>query len=225
MAFFGLLKKKEKFYEEPITKDSNNIMDIDDPSKPDPIAQMMANIPDSSSQKTLKTYDILVLEPNPDGTKKQFAVNGVKAHSPKELMALYAADGAQIRILKEYGATQQSAPQATQQQQPQFKMREFSDPAAALNKPVEPELKQAFHEFMKAPVKEPPKYFEIGGVKCKLENGKMYQEQWVKVDASKYRLIADATNKLISMNGKHLETLKWVQIENTEEKEGDVENA
>ena len=202
-------------------------MDINDPSKPDPIAQMIASIPntpDASSSATMKTYDIIVLVPDPDGTKKQTMVSGVKAHSPKELAALYAADGAQIQILKEYG---NNAPQQPQKpmQPPQFKLREFSDPAAALNKPVEPGLKQAFHEFMKTPAKEPPKFFEIGGVKCKLEDGKMYQEQWVKVDASKYRLIADATNKLVSMNGKHLETLKWVQIENTEETEGDTENA
>lgn len=220
MAFFGLLKKKQKFDEEPTTNDRNNIMDINDPSKPDPIAQMMANIPDNSSQEEMRTYDIIVLEPNTDGTKKQTAVSGVKAHSPKELAALYAADGAQIRILKEYGVHPHPQQQPIQQT-PQFKQREFSDPAAALNKPVEPRLKQAFHEFMKAPVKEPPKFFEIGGVKCKLEDGKMYQEQWVRVDSSKYRLIADATNKLVSMNGKHLETLKWVQIENTEIEEED----
>ena len=66
----------------------------------------------------------------------------------------------------------------------------------------------------------------IGGAVgiCKLNNvedGKMFQEQWVRVDAAKYRLVADTTNKLVSMNGKHLEMLKWIQIED----EGDTENA
>ena len=218
MAFFGLLKKKEKFYEEPITKDSNNIMDIDDPSKPDPIAQMMANIPDNSSQENMRTYDIIVFEPNPDGTKKQTAVNGVKAHSPRELAALYAADGAQIRILKEYGATQP----LPQQQSPH--PQSPGAPATSHIPPQSPQLNPppVLNVPISHEVKQPPKFFEIGGVKCKLEDGKMYQEQWVKVDASKYRLIADATNKLVSMNGKHLETLKWVQIENTE---GEIEDA
>ena len=216
MAFFGLLKKKQKFDDEPIIKDNNRTMEIIDPSKPDPIAQMMANIPDSSSQEPLKTYDILVLEPNPDGTKKQSTVNGVKAHSPRELMSLYAAEGAEVRILKDYGSSGA--------QQLQLPKQQFEPPPLPQNKQISIEPKLPPSSIAPA-FKEPPKYFEIGGVKCKLENGKMYQEQWVKVDASKYRLIADATNKLISMNGKHLETLKWVQIENTEEKEGDVENA
>ena len=68
---------------------------------------------------------------------------------------------------------------------------------------------------------DPPKFFDIGGIKCKLEDGKMFQEQWVRVDSTKYRLIADASNKICPMSGKHLETLKWVQIENVdgEEKE------
>lgn len=229
MAFFGLLKKKQKFYEEqPTQEDNTKTMNIADPSKPDPILQMMASIPDQSSQTIpLKTYDIIVFEPNPDGSKKQMMVSGVKAHSPKELAALYAADGAQIQVIKEYGGEQPQQPQPPPQQTP---VKDFSDSLAALNRPVEPALKQAFHEAMKAtttPQKffDPPKYFEIGGVKCKLENGKMFQEQWVRVDSSKYRLIADSTNKLVSMNGKHLETLKWVQIENTEENEDGEEDA
>lgn len=203
MAFFGLLKNKQKKFDDaPIIKD--NTMEINDPSKPDPIAQMMASIPDGSSKERMNTYDILVFEQQPDGSKKQKAVNGVKARSKRDLAALYAADGAQIQILKEYG-------EEPRQQAPAPSVPNQSMPAQFVAQP-RPTIQ--FTQY-----NEPPKFFEIGGIKCKLEGGKMYQEQWVRVDASKYRLVSDNTNKLCPMSGKHLETLKWVQIENKEETE------
>jgi hypothetical protein len=49
-----------------------------------------------------------------------------------------------------------------------------------------------------------------------MENGKIYQKQWMKIlgtEVGNYRLISDSNNREISMNGKHLEVLKWVLIE------------
>lgn len=149
----------------------------------------------------MKTFDILAIEMDADGRPKQKQISGVKATSAEELRQLYAVTGTRIQILKEYGGPpEQQMPE--HRPQPQQYM---------------PQIVQ--HQPLRQ--KEPPKFFEIGGVKCKLEDGKMFQEQWVRVDAAKYRLVADATNKLVSMNGKHLEMLKWIQIED----EGDTENA
>lgn len=221
MSIFGLLKRKPKF-EEPIIEKNNKTMEINDTSKPDPIMQMMASIPDSSSESALKTYDIIVYEPQPDGTKKQSTVNGVKARSPKDLARLYAADGAQIQILKEYGGGDSIQSNVTGAGAKSMQAQPYAQPSINQQRDVlqqthpRPPIQFPQHQ------NEPPKFFEIGGVKCKLENGKMYQEQWVRVDSTKYRLIADASNKIVPMTNKHLETLKWVQIEN---KDGETENA
>jgi len=227
MAFFGLLKKKKKFDDftttTTITKDDKSTMEMTSPitntlQGADPIAQMLAAIPENSEKEgsaPMNTYDIIVFEPQEDGTKKQSHVTGVKASSPQALMQLYAVEGAQIRILKEYKDPNQPEQHHAHLPPPQQQMQQ---PMIAAQT-IQPQQGQIPHTFVS---KEPPKFFEIGGVKCKLENGKMYQEQWVKVDSTKYRLVADSSNKILPMTNKHLEMLKWVQIENNE---GETENA
>lgn len=226
MAFFGLLKKKKKFDDFTITQNNKQTMEMTPPITtnaplgPDPIAQMLAAIPENSDKKgsaPINTYDIIVLEPQEDGTKKQSHVTGVKATSAKSLMQLYAAEGAEIRILKEYkdpNQPEQKKQQLPPQQNPVLPAQPHMD--YAINQ------EEAFAQKFVSQHKEQPKYFEIGGVKCKLENGKMFQEQWVKVDSTKYRLVSDSSNKILPMTNKHLEMLKWVQIEDNE---GETKNA
>lgn len=233
MAFFRLLKKKKKFDDfttTTITKDNKSTMEMTSPitntlQGTDPIAQMLAAIPENSEKEcssSMNTYDIIVLEPQEDGTKKQSHVTGVKASSPQALMQLYAAEGAQIRILKEYKdpnqPEQHNVPQHPSLPSPPTSQQQIQRPIVAAQA-IQPQQGQIPHTFVS---KEPPKFFEIGGVKCKLENGKMYQEQWVKVDSTKYRLVADSSNKILPMANKHLEMLKWIQIENNE---GETEDA
>jgi hypothetical protein len=46
-------------------------------------------------------------------------------------------------------------------------------------------------------------------------SGKFYVEKWVKLDETvdpKIRVMYD-TGKSVQMNGKHLEILKWVEVE------------
>jgi hypothetical protein len=57
-----------------------------------------------------------------------------------------------------------------------------------------------------------PTFFKIGSIECKMENGKVYQKQWMRVSETEmenYRLISDKNNKILPMIGKHLEVLKW----------------
>ena len=57
-----------------------------------------------------------------------------------------------------------------------------------------------------------PTFFKIGSIECKMENGKVYQKQWMRVsetEMANYRLISDKNNKILPMTGKHLEVLKW----------------
>lgn len=213
MSIFNLLKRKKKFENRPDSNPIKNITPMIE-QQPDPILQMIAGIPDNLDEsQQLNTYDILVFDPNQDGTMKQKMVSGVKAASPQALAAMYTANGSKIQILKEYKT---SVPNQEHEKSKQYKQ---SNHNAVLN------FKQINNDenLLKHSIKEPPKFFEIGGIRCKLEDGKMFQEQWVKVDSTKYRLIADASNKICPMTGKHLETLKWIQIENTEENDGNGE--
>lgn len=181
----------------------NQNMDLNTPAPLLDISKL-ANI--GSSPIQMKTFDILVYELDDNGNTTQKKVDGVKASNAQELMMLYGAEGAKIKILREYGDSQPSNALQPSSQQPQ---------------PLPPQQYAMPRQSQVPRQHEPPKFFEIGGVKCKLEDGKMFQEQWVRVDAAKYRLVADTTNKLVSMNGKHLEMLKWIQIED----EGNTENA
>lgn len=196
--------KKDMTDEERALKVPNQNNDLNSAAPLPDISKLADKIGSTSVQ--MKTYDIEVYEIGDNGTPTRKTVNGVKATSAQELIMLYGADGARIKILREYGdnasqnpivSPQQNGLSPTQQFQPQFSQQQFQQ------KP-----------------KEPPKFFEIGGVKCKLEDGKMFQEQWVRVDSTKYRLISDSTNKVVPMSNKHLETLKWVQIEDGETENG-----
>lgn len=233
-SVFGLLAKKKKFSGEssrdsdPSTHIVSPMKNIEEKNMTD--AERALKIPNTnddlknpavlptqmvgqtaSQPVQMNTYDILVFEKDDDGRTTQKKVDGVKATSAKELMMLYGAEGSKIQILREYGNSQQPQPMQ-QQPQPQQFSGNYAGTQSQQISFYQPPIPQQR-------LKEPPKFFEIGGVKCKLEDGKMFQEQWVRVDSTKYRLIADATNKVVSMNGKHLETLKWVQIE-----DGDKEN-
>lgn len=67
-----------------------------------------------------------------------------------------------------------------------------------------------------APVQTQASYFKVGGTECKMENGKVYQKQWMRLtddEMQNYRLISDKNNKILPMTGKHLEMLKWVITE------------
>ena len=61
-----------------------------------------------------------------------------------------------------------------------------------------------------------PRIVTIGDIQIKYENDKVYQRQWVKlssIEANQFRIINSATNKIVPMNGKHIEAKRWVLIE------------
>lgn len=61
------------------------------------------------------------------------------------------------------------------------------------------------------------KYYKVGDIEIKDDNGKLYQKQWVKLtdaESQNLRLINDKNNSLVNINGKHFEMKKWIQIEN-----------
>lgn len=98
-------------------------------------------------------------------------------------------------------------------------------------------LKQAFAQQEQAPtqmqqqvtqavvqqasvIKQKPRFYSVGGIEIKDDNGKIYQKQWMKLsekEAQNFRLVNDANNKIASMNGKHLEMKRWVAVQTSSE--------
>jgi len=86
----------------------------------------------------------------------------------------------------------------------------------APQQPTQAPAQQAPVQQQQTPATPPPSaqstYFKIGSIECKMENGKVYQKQWMRVsetEMANYRLISDKNNKILPMTGKHLEVLKW----------------
>ena len=72
-------------------------------------------------------------------------------------------------------------------------------------------------------IKQKPRFYSVGGIEIKDDNGKIYQKQWMKLsekEAQNFRLVNDANNKIASMNGKHLEMKRWVAVETSNEDDG-----
>lgn len=61
-----------------------------------------------------------------------------------------------------------------------------------------------------------PKIVTIGDIQIKYDGDKIYQRQWVKlssIEANQFRIVNSSSNKIISMNGKHIEAKRWVLVE------------
>lgn len=68
--------------------------------------------------------------------------------------------------------------------------------------------------------KPKPKIVTIGDMQVKYDGDTVYQRQWVKLnatEASNFRVVSDASNKIIPMAGKHLEAKRWIRVEETSE--------
>ena len=68
--------------------------------------------------------------------------------------------------------------------------------------------------------KAKPKIVTIGDMQVKYDGDKIYQKQWVKLnanEASNFRVVSDSSNKIINLAGKHLEARRWIQVKETSE--------
>ena len=65
-----------------------------------------------------------------------------------------------------------------------------------------------------------PRYFKIGDIDVKDDNGVIYQKQWVKLtdaEASNIRIVNDKSNSIVNLSGKHIEMKKWILVNKTED--------
>ena len=149
----------------------------------------------------------------------------VEVTSPKELqdkLALYKDCGQMAKVVREIdpptkeqiAAAQQQVTLAVQQQM-QAPIVQSASQQVAIQQPI----LQAASQPIQA---RKPKYYKVGDIEIKDDNGKIYQKQWMKLtnaEASNFRLVSDKNNAIASMNGKHLEMKKWVLVQNSEEDE------
>lgn len=74
-----------------------------------------------------------------------------------------------------------------------------------------------------------PKIITIGDMQVKYDGDKVYQKQWVKLnstEAANFRIVSDSSNKIMPLNGKHIECRKWVIVEeDSPEDDNDVMNS
>ena len=71
-----------------------------------------------------------------------------------------------------------------------------------------------FSEVQKA--KPKPKIVTIGDIEVKYDGDKVYQKQWMKLtsaEASNFRVVNDSNNKIVNLNGKHIEAKRWILVE------------
>lgn len=194
----------------------------------------------------MRKFRFIIVNSGPEGgmsmrEQPQIAM----APSPQYLVQLYAASGDKIRILEElpqdeetknYGkmnvdaAINEIGSQGWQAKgkltggtmidfngtEEELKaLRAMHSNGAAPSSPQQPQPQQQKPQEP-AVVHSEPKYFNVGGMECKMENGKLYQKHWVTVNETEmanYRLISDKNNRILPMTGKHLEVLKWVIVE------------
>lgn len=179
-------------------------------------------------------YDIIVYEEDElaDGSMgvKQHQEMGVKASSRKELIGLYAMTGSRIKIIREY--SDEPINQVNVQPQPQYQDKtntslaksevsaqpnndDSTQTAGIATTNIPDNLTQI--DINRSRIAKPkPKLFTVGGVECKLDDGKLYQKQWVKLSSNEtelYRIVNDINNKIVPLNGKHIEMKKWILVE------------
>ena len=186
-----------------------------------------------------RKYDIKVRYMDASGQYKWRDETGVVAANPKELAGIYEMVGEKIQIMHDYGPVNTSSrpdlaeidggmplpPEVKMLPMPTTVSGDVTEtgnqvvPSTPIPSGVPPATHHVFDppKPMK-PKKKEVKYFRINGVDCKVEDGKIFQKQWVKLigsDLNNYRILSEKTNKIIPFTGKVLEVLRWIQLDDT----------
>lgn len=149
----------------------------------------------------------------------------VEVTSPKELqdkLALYKDCGQMAKVVREIDPPTKAQIAAAQQQATLAVQQQMQAPIAQAA-PQQVAIQQPILQAASQPIRaRKPKYYKVGDIEIKDDNGKIYQKQWMKLtdaEASNFRLVSDKNNAIANMNGKHLEMKKWVLVQNSEEDE------
>ena len=159
--------------------------------------QVGENINNIQLQKVVMEHPVIIEA----GSKKELDDIAAKFKLCKQRMKIVRVldDGGNSVPLKQAFAQQERAPTQVQQQVTQAVVQQASV------------------------IKQKPRFYSVGGIEIKDDNGKIYQKPWMKLsekEAQNFRLVNDANNKIASMNGKHLEMKRWVAVETSNEDDG-----
>jgi hypothetical protein len=136
----------------------------------------------------------------------------VEASSPKELINIFKMCGQQIKILREIEEPvnkQEPISQPVNQpiSQPQLNVSNLSSTSISNVAPISNSFPAISAE---------QKYYMIGDIELKSENGIIYQRAWVPAtdtESQHIRIINDKTKKPISLLEKHIEIKKWIKVD------------
>ena len=149
----------------------------------------------------------------------------VEVTSPKELqdkLALYKDCGQMAKVIREIDPPTKEQIVAAQQQATLAVQQQMQAPIVQAV-PQQVTIQQPILQAAPQPIQvRKPKYYKVGDIEIKDDNGKIYQKQWMKLtnaEASNFRLVSDKNNAIANMNGKHIEMKKWVLVQNSEEDE------
>lgn len=161
--------------------------------------------------ETMKEFEIEVydedLQDNGRVVMKPRGRQTATAGSAKELVDIFTQCGQKIKILREI-----TKPSSDNQIQPQIgrptQINQMSQP--------QKQFQQVIPQRQEIQNSQPPKYYKIGDIEIKNDNGRIYQRQWVRLtdtEASNLRIINTKTNKIVSMTDKHIEMKRWILVE------------
>ena len=149
----------------------------------------------------------------------------IEVTSLKELqdkLALYKDCGQMAKVVREIDPPTKQQIAAAQQQATLAVQQQMQAPIVQAA-PQQVAIQQPILQAAPQPIQiRKPKYYKVGDIEIKDDNGKIYQKQWMKLtnaEASNFRLVSDKNNAIANMNGKHLEMKKWVLVQNSEEDE------
>lgn len=150
----------------------------------------------------------------------------VKAKTREELettLKMYEMTGQKVKVIREIGSRTVSTPQAPVPQVSQASVPQMPNLQLDTSKP-QPSIVTASAPIIVTQTK--PRFFKIGDVDVKDDNGKIFQKQWMKLtdsEASNIRIVNDKNNQLVNLVGKHIEMKRWVMIENSNSSTDELE--
>ena len=166
--------------------------------------------------ETMKEFEIEVydedLQDNGRVVMKPRGRQTATAGSAKELVDIFTQCGQKIKIIREI-----TKPTTDVQRLPQTNNTSTSKPTQQFQQP-QSQIRTISTEFINPEFinYQSPKYYKIGDIEIKNDNGRIYQRQWVRLtdtEANNLRIINTKTNKIVSMTDKHIEMKRWILVE------------
>ena len=133
-----------------------------------------------------------------------------------EIQKQYAMCDQRIKVIREIDPFDDEPAQPKKQAIPQNNQAIPVTQAPTAQAVQSPALAAQTVQVQTAPAKPKPKIITIGDMQVKYDGDKVYQKQWVKLnstEAANFRIVNDSNNKIVSLNGKHIECRKWVIVE------------